>query len=173
MSRGKTRHKGGGGTPATVELTAAAVPFTEHEYAHDPREQSYGTEAAQALGLDPGEVFKTLLVRLEGGGHDTDLGVVVVPVDVHVDLKAAGAAFGAKRAAMADPAVAARTTGYVVGGISPVGQKKPLPTVLDESATGHPTVLISGGKRGLDLELSPADLLRVTGGSTAAIARRR
>ncbi|WP_068430421.1 Cys-tRNA(Pro) deacylase [Piscicoccus intestinalis] len=171
MSRGKTRHKGGGGTPATVELTAAAVPFTEHEYAHDPREQSYGTEAAQALGLDPGEVFKTLLVRLEGGGHDTDLGVVVVPVDVHVDLKAAGAAFGAKRAAMADPAVAARTTGYVVGGISPFGQRRRLPTVLDESALAREVIYVSGGRRGFDIGVAPQDLVRVLGAQVAPVSR--
>lgn len=151
-----------------MALDRAGVAYEARAYEHDPAAPSYGLEAAQALGVEPGRVFKTLLVDTDQG-----LGVGIVPVDTSLDLKAVAAALGVKKATMAEARVAERTTGYVVGGISPVGQKKPLPTVLDESATGHPTVLISGGKRGLDLELSPADLLRVTGGSTAAIARRR
>lgn len=151
-----------------MALDRAGVAYEARAYEHDPAAPSYGLEAAQALGVEPGRVFKTLLVDTDQG-----LGVGIVPVDTSLDLKAVAAALGVKKATMAEARVAERTTGYVVGGISPVGQKKPLPTVLDESATGHPTVLVSGGKRGLDLELSPADLLRVTGGSTAAIARRR
>ncbi len=120
---------GSGGTPATAQLSAAAIPFTEHHYTHDPRAASYGLEAAEALGVDPEVVFKTLLVQA-----DASLGVVVVPVDRQVDLKAAAAALGAKRATMADSAAAQRSTGYVLGGISPFGQRRRLPTVLDESA---------------------------------------
>ncbi|MFK5645308.1 Cys-tRNA(Pro) deacylase [Ornithinimicrobium sp. LYQ121] len=162
----KKKHQGGG-TPATVALDRAGVTYAVRAYAHDPRAASYGLEAAEALGVEPGRVFKTLLVDTDHG-----LGVTIVPVDTTVDLKAAAAALGAKRATMADPAVAERTTGYVVGGISPLGQKKRLPTVLDSSATGHATILVSGGKRGLDLELAPGALLQLVEGRCAAIARR-
>ena len=156
----------GGGTPATVALDRAGVEYVVRAYEHDPRASSYGLEAAEALGVDPAKVFKTLLVDTDRG-----LGVTIVPVDTLVDLKAAAAALGAKKAAMADPAVAERTTGYVVGGISPIGQKKLLPTVLDASAQGRGTILVSGGKRGLDLELSPDALLGLVRGSYAVIAR--
>lgn len=113
-------------------------------------------------------MFKTLLVDTPAG-----LAVAVIPVDRHLDLKAMAGALGVKRVAMADPHVAERATGYVVGGISPVGQRSRLPTVLDESALAHPSLFVSGGRRGLDLELSPTDLVRVTGAITAAIARCR
>jgi Cys-tRNA(Pro)/Cys-tRNA(Cys) deacylase len=156
-----------GGTPATAALDRAGVAYVVRAYEHDPSAPSFGLEAAAALGVDPARVFKTLLVDTDRG-----LGVGVVPVDVLLDLKAVAAALGAKRATMADPAVAERTTGYVVGGISPVGQRKALPTVLDDSARQFATVLVSGGKRGLDIELAPEDLLAMTGGRTAAIARR-
>lgn len=156
----------GGGTPATVALDRAGVEYAVRAYEHDPAAGSYGLEAAQALGVEPARVFKTLLVETPAG-----LAVGIVPVDGLLDLKAIAAALGAKKATMGDPAVAERTTGYVVGGISPIGQKRALPTVVDETATTFPTVLVSGGKRGLDLELSPQDLLRVTGGRTAPIAR--
>ena len=159
--------RSGGGTPATVTLDRAGITYRALTYAHDPAVASYGMEAAAALGMPPERVFKTLLVDTDRG-----LGVGIVPVDTLLDLKAVAAALGVKKATMADPQVAQRTTGYVVGGISPVGQKKALPTVLDESATRFGTVLVSGGKRGLDLELSPQDLLTVTRGSTAPIARR-
>jgi Cys-tRNA(Pro)/Cys-tRNA(Cys) deacylase len=150
-----------------VALDRAGIAYEVRPYEHDPAAASYGLEAAQALGVEPARVFKTLLVDTDRG-----LGVGIVPVDTTLDLKAIAAALGAKKATMADPKVAERATGYVVGGISPVGQKKALPTVLDESATTYPTVLVSGGKRGLDLELAPKDLLTVTRGRTAQIARR-
>jgi Cys-tRNA(Pro)/Cys-tRNA(Cys) deacylase len=154
------------GTPATVALTKAKVEFTTHTYDHDPSAKSYGLEAAEALGLAPEQVFKTLLVEVDG-----KLTVGVVPVDKQLDLKAIAAAAGGKKAVMADPAAAERTTGYVVGGISPIGQKRALPTVIDETATDHDTVYVSGGRRGLDLGLAPADLITLTQARTAAIAR--
>ncbi len=154
------------GTPATVALTKAKVEFTTHAYEHDPAAKSFGLEAADALGLAPEQVFKTLLVEVDG-----KLTVGVVPVDKQLDLKAIASAAGGKKAVMADPAAAERTTGYVVGGISPIGQKRALPTVVDSTATDHPTVYVSGGRRGLDIGLSPADLITVTNACTAAIAR--
>ena len=155
-----------GGTPATVALTRAGVEHTVHTYEHDPSASSYGLEAAELLGLDPARVLKTLLADADGR-----LVVGVVPVAGQLDLKALAAAVGAKRAVMADPREAERATGYVVGGISPIGQKRPHPTVVDESALGHPTVFVSGGRRGLDLELAPGDLIKVTGAGTAPIGR--
>ena len=155
-----------GGTPATVALTRAGVGFTSHPYDHDPAAESFGLEAARALGVDPGRVFKTLFVSADGR-----LAVGVVPVSGQLDLKAFAAALGAKKAVMAEPAVAERSSGYVVGGISPVGQKRPHPTVVDESVLAFETVFVSGGRRGLDLELAPADLLRVTSATTARIGR--
>ena len=156
-----------GGTPATVTLDRAKIAYEVRAYEHDPAARSYGMEAAEALGVEPERVFKTLLVETDKG-----LGVGIVPVDTQLDLKGIAAALGVKKATMADPAAAERVTGYVVGGISPIGQKKSLPTVLDESATTHATILVSGGKRGFDIELAPADLLTVVRGSTAPIARR-
>lgn len=156
------------GTPATVALTRAGVAFTALGYDHDPRAAAYGLEAAEKLGLDPDRVFKTLLASVDGA-----LAVAIVPVAMLLDLKALAAALGGKRAEMADPAVAERKTGYVVGGISPIGQKTALPTVLDESAILHETIYVSGGRRGLDLELAPDDLLAVTEGRYAPIARTR
>lgn len=156
-------------TPATRALEQAAVAFTLREYAHDPQTRAaaggYGLEAADALGVDPAMVFKTLVTDVEGL-----LVVAVVPVVSRLDLKAVAAAVGAKRATMADPALAQRATGYVLGGISPLGQRKRLTTVLDASAHGHERILVSAGRRGLDLELAPADLARLTGAVTAAIA---
>ena len=155
-----------GGTPATVALTKAGIAFTLHPYDHDPSAPSYGNEAAEALGLDPHEVFKTLLASVDGR-----LVVAVVPVTGQLDLKALAAAVGGKKALMADPADAERATGYVVGGISPVGQRRRLTTVIDESATALSTIYVSGGRRGLDIGLSPTDLLAVTGASYARIRR--
>jgi len=152
------------GTPATVALVAAGIAFTEHPYAHDPAAASFGLEAAEALGIEPDRVFKTLLADVDGR-----LVVGVVPVTGKLDLKALAAAVGGKKAAMADPAVAERRTGYVVGGISPVGQKTAHPTVLDETVDLWDTVFVSGGRRGFDIELSPADLARVTSAVVAAI----
>jgi Cys-tRNA(Pro)/Cys-tRNA(Cys) deacylase len=156
------------GTPATLALTRAGIAFRAHAYEHDPRAAAYGLEAAEKLGLDPDLVFKTLLASVDGG-----LAVAIVPVAMQLDLKAFAIALGGKRAEMADPAVAERKTGYVVGGISPIGQKTPLPTVLDESAILCETVFVSGGRRGLDLELAPDDLLAITSGRFGPIARAR
>ena len=158
--------RGAGGTPATVALTRAGVAFTEHAYEHDPGVASYGMEAARVLRLPPPQVFKTLFVSV-----DSRLVVGIVPVSGQLDLKAVAAAVGGKKAAMADPVAAERATGYVVGGISPVGQKRAHPTVLDESAMAFDTVYVSGGRRGLDLGLSPDDLVRVTDATVARIGR--
>jgi Cys-tRNA(Pro)/Cys-tRNA(Cys) deacylase len=158
--------KSSGGTPATVALTRAGIAFTLHEYAHDPRATSYGSEAAEALGLDPDRVFKTLLAEVDG-----TLVVAVVPVAGWLDLKALARALGGRKAAMADPKDAERSTGYVVGGIAPVGQKRRLPTVVDESATAYDVVYVSAGRRGLDLGIAPADLVAATGAITADVSR--
>lgn len=155
-----------GGTPATVALTAAGTVFTLHAYEHDPASASYGEEAAEALGVSPDRVFKTLVADVDGR-----LTVAVVPVAGSLDLKALASAVGGKRATMADPAAAERTTGYVRGGISPLGQRKRLPTVLDASARTHDTVCVSAGRRGLEVELSPTDLASLTDAVFAAIGR--
>jgi Cys-tRNA(Pro)/Cys-tRNA(Cys) deacylase len=136
-----------------------------HEYVHDPAAGSYGEEAAKALGIEPERVFKTLVAQVDGVLH-----VAIVPVTGELDLKALAAAVGRKRASLADPADAERTTGYVRGGISPLGQRKQLPTVLDASAEQHPTVFVSAGRRGLEVEIAPADLARLTKATVAPIA---
>lgn len=164
------KRKGSGATPATRALAAAGVTYTEHPYEHDPAAASYGLEAAEAIGVRPERVFKTLLAQTDRS-RDHGLVVGIVPVTGQLDLKALAAAVGAKKASMADPALAERTTGYVVGGISPIGQKRPLTTVLDVSAQEHDTVFVSGGRRGLDLELPPSDLVTVTAATVVAIAR--
>ncbi|MEU0663415.1 Cys-tRNA(Pro) deacylase [Streptomyces lavendulocolor] len=163
----KKQKKQAAGTPATVALTAAGTPFTLHAYDHDPASPSYGEEAAEALGVPAERVFKTLVADVDG-----ELTVAVVPVAGQLDLKALAAAVGGKRAAMADPAAAERTTGYVRGGISPLGQRKRLRTVLDASASEHGTVCVSAGRRGLEVELAPADLAALTGAVLAPIGRR-
>lgn len=155
-----------GGTPATVALSAAGIEFTLHGYEHDPRAASYGLEAAEALGVEPARVLKTLLATLDG-----ELVVGIVPVAGQLDLKALARALGGSRAAMAEVAAAERATGYVAGGISPIGQKKRHRTALDASALDHATVFVSGGRRGLDIELAAADLLAVTDAVTASIGR--
>ena len=139
-----------------------------HVYAHDPKHESFGLEAAEALGLDPATVFKTLVAEVDG-----KLTVAIVPVGNQLDLKALAQAVKGKKAQMADVKQAERTTGYVAGGISPLGQRKPLPTVLDESALQHAAIYVSGGRRGLEIELAPADLVRLTNAVAAAIARYR
>jgi Cys-tRNA(Pro)/Cys-tRNA(Cys) deacylase len=153
----------GKGTPAIVAAERAGIVFTVHEYAHDPRASSYGLEAAEKLGIDPACVLKTLVADVDGA-----LTVAIVPVAAQLDLKALG-----KRVTLADPKLAERTTGYVAGGISPLGQRKPLPTVIDESAFGFETVHVSAGRRGLEIELAPADLLTLTGGRALRITGRR
>jgi Cys-tRNA(Pro)/Cys-tRNA(Cys) deacylase len=155
----------GQATPATTLLVRQKVAHKVHAYPHDPSTASYGAEAAAVLGIDPARCFKTLVVDA-----DTGLTVAVVPVAGSLDLKALAQAVGGKRAAMADPALAERVTGYVRGGISPLGQRKRLATVLDESALAHETVYVSAGRRGLEVELAPADLVRLTAAVVAAVA---
>lgn len=156
-------------TPAVKVLAAAGVAHRLLEYTHDPATPRYGLEAAEALGLDPARVFKTLLVALNGDPRR--LAVAVVPVTGQLDLKAMAAACGAKKADMAEPRVAERATGYVVGGISPLGQKRRWPTVVDESAQALDPIYVSGGRRGLDIEIGSSDLIRLCTASVAALAR--
>jgi Cys-tRNA(Pro)/Cys-tRNA(Cys) deacylase len=158
--------KQAGGTPATVALGAAGIAFELHPYEHDPRAESYGAEAAEALGVEEDRVFKTLMANADG-----QLVVAVVPVSGKLDLKALARALGASKAAMADVKEAERATGYVAGGISPLGQKRAHPTVVDESAYLFDTVFVSAGRRGLDVELAPADLVEATGASVADVSR--
>jgi Cys-tRNA(Pro)/Cys-tRNA(Cys) deacylase len=153
-------------TPAFVALHRADVEFTVHSYVHDPRAESFGLEAAQALGVEPGRVFKTLMAVV-----DDELCVGIVPVMGSLDLKALATALGGKRSQMADTAQAQRATGYVIGGISPLGQKKAHRTVVDKSSTQWPTIFVSGGRRGLEAELKPDDLVRMTRAVVARIAR--
>lgn len=153
-------------TPACVELDTAGVSYVLHPYDHDPTADSYGMEAAEALGLDPDQVFKTLMAVLDTG----DLVVAIVPVSGRLNLKALARAAGAKRATMADVAVAERISGYVAGGISPFGQRRRLPTWVDETAECVDVMFVSAGRRGLDLEIAPGDLLAVTDAKTAALS---
>ncbi len=163
-------------TPAFAALQRAGVPHTTHTYVPDPRSDGYGLEAAAALDVAPERVLKTLMVQVDGTGADgtgvngTELVAALVPVTTHLDLKAVAAALGGKRAQMADPQVAQRATGYVLGGISPFGQRRPHRTVVDSSALAHTTVHVSGGRRGLEVELSPQDLVSTTGAVTASVA---
>jgi Cys-tRNA(Pro)/Cys-tRNA(Cys) deacylase len=153
-------------TPAILAAERAGIPFSVHEYVHDPATGSWGLEAAMKLGVDPGRVFKTLVARVDEG-----LVVALVPVAKSLDLKALAGAVGGKRGRMAEAREAERATGYVAGGISPLGQRRPLRTVVDESVLGWDTVNVSAGRRGLEIELAPDDLLRLTEAATAAIAR--
>ena len=155
----------GRGTTATIALERAKIPFTLHEYAHDPRHDSYGLEASEALRVPPERVFKTLVAAVDGA-----LAVGVVPVHRQLDLKALAAATGGKKAVLAEVAAAERATGYVAGGISPVGQRRRLPVVVDESALACETMFCSGGRRGLEIEIAPANLIRAAGAKVAAIA---
>lgn len=166
MAKKAKKQQQSGGTPATVALTAAGTPFTVHAYEHDPAHPSYGEEAAEAMGVSPDRVFKTLVADVDGR-----LTVAVVPVAGQLDLKALAAAVGGKRATMADPALAERTTGYVRGGISPLGQRKKLPTVIDASAGEHATICVSAGRRGLEVELSAQDLAALTDAVLAPVGR--
>ena len=152
----------GKGTPAIAAATRAGVAFTVHEFRHDPRAESYGLEAVEKLGLEAARVFKTLVADVDGA-----LTVAVVPVEAQLDLRALG-----KRARMAGAAASERATGYVAGGISPLGQRSALPTVVDVSALDHETIHVSAGRRGLELELAPTDLVELTAARVAPIARR-
>src|SRR5690606_6202205 len=147
-------------------LTKAGIDFTVHPYDHDPRAESYGLEAASALGVEPERVFKTLVASL-----DSRLVVGIVPVSGQLDLKALARALGGTKAVMAAVEDAERATGYVTGGISPMGQRRVLPSVLDDSALGFETIFVSAGRRGVDVELSPQDLVDLTGSRTAPIRR--
>lgn len=158
----------GRGTTATVALERAKIPFRVHEYAHDPRAASYGREASEALGVSADRVFKTLIASVDG-----DLVAGVVPVEGQLDLKALAATVGGKRGVMAEVTAAERATGYVAGGISPVGQRKRLPVVVvvvDASAMAFGTVFCSGGRRGLEIELAPGDLVRAANATVASIS---
>ncbi|GAA0792845.1 Cys-tRNA(Pro) deacylase [Marinobacterium sediminicola] len=153
-------------TPAINQVRKAGVDHRVHEYQHDPSSESYGTEAAEKLGLSPEQVFKTLVVSLDG----KTLAVGIVPVAGKLNLKQIAKAAGAKKAAMADPAEVERVTGYVMGGVSPLGQKKRLATFIDASAQQYSTMHVSAGRRGLEIELAPDDLCRLTSARFAAIA---
>jgi Cys-tRNA(Pro)/Cys-tRNA(Cys) deacylase len=147
-------------TPAIAAAEKAGVPYSLHEYAHEPGTESYALEAAEKLGVDPARLFKTLVVSIDG-----TLAVACVPAAAELDLKTLG-----KRAALADKAHAERVSGYVSGGISPLGQRRALPTHIDASALGHETILVSAGRRGLQIELDPRDLVRLTGARVHAVA---
>ncbi|MET3803711.1 Cys-tRNA(Pro)/Cys-tRNA(Cys) deacylase [Nakamurella sp. UYEF19] len=155
----------GAPTPAIAALIKAKIAHTLRPYDHDPRTTAFGEEAVAALGQDPEQVFKTLVVSVDG-----TLTVGVVPVSAQLDLKAIAAAAGGKKAAMAPVAEAERSSGYVAGGISPIGQRKPLKTIVDSTADRFPTVFVSAGRRGLQVELAPADLVAVCRAVVAAIA---
>ena len=150
------------GTPATLALQKAGVAFTLHEYDYDPNADSVGLHAAAALGVDPNRLLKTLMTKAGGA-----VVCVLVPSDREVSLKKLAAAAGAKEAAMMAPAEAERVSGYHVGGISPFGQKKRVRVVAERSALGHATVLLNGGRRGLQIEMTPADLVRLLDASVA------
>jgi Cys-tRNA(Pro)/Cys-tRNA(Cys) deacylase len=156
----------GRGTRATDLLARLKIAHTVHRYEHDPRGGGYGLEAAAALGMPPERVFKTLIAEV-----DERLIVAVVPVAGSLDLKALAGAAGGKKARMADPAAAERATGYVTGGISPIGQRRSLPAVLDATALNFDTILVSAGQRGLEIEIAPADLIRAAGAGVATIGK--
>jgi Cys-tRNA(Pro)/Cys-tRNA(Cys) deacylase len=158
----------GRGTAATDLLTRQGIPHTVHAYEHDPRRGSYGAEASEAMGVEPGRVLKTLVADVDGS-----LTVGVVPVLAQLDLKALAAAVGGKKAAMAEVTAAERATGYVAGGISPLGQRRRLRVVIDSSALDFPTVFCSAGRRGLEIELTPGDLVRAANATVAPISRRQ
>ena len=154
-------------TPAVVAAKRAGIPCRVLEYEHDSTAESFGLEAAAALGVDPRQVFKTLVASLASG----ELVVAVVPVVNRLNLKALAAATGAKKAAMAEPEAAERATGYVLGGISPLGQRRRLTTVIDESALTHEQIYVSAGRRGLEIALRPGDLVTLTNATLAPVGR--
>lgn len=153
-------------TPAINEAKKQKIEYQVHKYSHNPSHSSYGLEAVESLGLDPEKVFKTLVVQLGNG----NLAVGIVPVSKQLNMKQMAKAAGEKKAAMADATLVEKSTGYVLGGVSPLGQKKRLTTIIDASASDHKTIFVSAGRRGLEIELSPEDLSRLTSGSFAQIA---
>lgn len=167
MSKRAKRQAGKASTPATVALVHAGVDFRIYEYDHDPDHmaEGYGVEAAQRLGIDPRQIYKTLMADT---GDERVIGIV--PVDGHLDLKALAASVDAKKAVMADRAVAQRESGYVLGGISPFGQRTAHRTVLDEGAMAYDRILVSGGKRGFDVAVDPHELVRVLHAITAPLS---
>ena len=172
MSKKNADHHGA--TPATLALEKSGISFTIRTFEHTSGVTDFGSEAAEALaaeGYVAERICKTLMVNLTGGPHDGRMAVAIAPVTTTLDLKAVAAAFSAKKAAMADPTAAERSSGYVVGGISPLGQKKRLVTVLDLSAADHETILVSGGRRGLDIEMTPDDLAAALDATLAPVAR--
>lgn len=156
-------------TPAIEVAKRANIAFKVYEYDHDPSTKSYGDEAAEVLGLNHDQVFKTLVAVADS--QPVRMVIAVIPVAKRLDLKALSSAVGVKRMTMANETDAERATGYVVGGISPLGQRKRLPLLLDQSARDHSTIYVSAGKRGLEIELAPDDLLRLSGGKCAPICR--
>lgn len=167
MPADATTRPSGAATPALLALEQAGVPHTVRPYEHDPHtDLGFGMEVATALGVEPARVFKTMLASV-----DHDLVVAVVPVAGRLDLKALARAVGGKKAAMAERGAAEKATGYVVGGISPFGQRSRLRTVVDTSAHDHKTVLVSAGRRGLQVEVAPADLVALTGATTAPVGQ--
>lgn len=156
-------------TPAILTIQKAGFPFQTHTYEHNPAIRSYGLEAAEALQIEPARVFKTLVMTLDGDLKKMAVGIV--PVIQQLDVKALAKAIGAKKAEMADPKLAERTTGYLVGGISPLGQKKRLPTILDESALNFSSIFVSAGRRGLEIELCPTHLMELCQADAVAICR--
>ena len=161
-----------GGTPATALLSRHGVEFAVHEFTHAPGERNYGLVAAESLGVDAGRVFKTLLAKVDGSPPPS-VAVAIVPVSGQLSLKELAQSLGAKRAEMCDPVVAERLTGYVVGDITPFGQKKRLPTAIDESCRSHETIFVSGGKRGLEIEITPENLITVLDAVVARLAVAR
>jgi len=153
-------------TPAINMARKAGIEYRLHEYTHDPNCDSYGEEAAAKLGVPEQQMFKTLVVSLDGKG----LAVGIVPVSSRLSLKQLARAAGAKKATLAEPAAVERATGYVLGGVSPLGQKKRLKTLIDGSAQAFPRIYVSAGRRGLEIELDPVDLARLTGAVFAPLA---
>ena len=168
MARKHSKDHGGGPTRAIEALTAAGVAFTVHEYEHDPAARAFGEETVEKLGIDPTQAFKTLMVRLEPAGEFV---VGCVPALAHLSMKLIAKAAGAKSAAMADPAAAQRRTGYVVGGISPLGQTTSHRLFIDSACLDHETMIVSGGRRGLSVELSPLDLVELTDAEVTDLAQ--
>lgn len=153
-------------TPAVQQLKKQAIKFKLHHYKHDPCEQNYGEEAAQKLNIPTEQIFKTLIVQTE----NATLAIAIIPVNKQLNLKAMAKALNCKKVYLADAKLVEKSTGYILGGVSPIAQKKPLTTLLDNSALNFNTIFISGGKRGLEIEIAPPDLIKVVAGKIALLA---